>query len=62
MCAINPKHKKRFLLDVYTSLDITEEDFLNIVTLGALAAELTLNSKSATKLRWHIKETDQEAD
>lgn len=61
MCAINPTHKKRFILDVYTSdPEITEVDFLNKVIVRALRAEQTLNER--TDLRWHIKETDQQAD
>lgn len=61
MCAINPTHKKRLILDVYTSNpNITEDEFISAVLQYSLAAEQEMNS--CTELRWHIKETDQQAD
>lgn len=60
MCAINPKHKKRLVLDVYTSLDISKEVFEKLVFEQSLQAEIDLNKSHI--LRWHLKETKQEAD
>jgi hypothetical protein len=61
MCAINPRFKKRFLLDVYTSNPkMTKEDFEGLVIAHAVDIEQQLNSTPV--LRWHIKETDQEAE
>lgn len=60
MCAINPTHKKRIILDVYTSENITKEKFDSIVREQAFYLEVNLNKD--TRLRWHVKETDQEAD
>lgn len=60
MCAINPTHKKRLILDVYTSQDVSEHDFLNKVWDRALKVEQALNEKA--DLRWHLKETTQKAD
>lgn len=61
MCAINPVHKKRILLDIYTAdSSMTKEEFENIIIYKALAIEELLNE--STHLRWHIKETEQEAE
>jgi hypothetical protein len=60
MCAINPAHKKRFILDVYTSGDMSKEDFQDRAIGRALIAEIRLNERA--DLRWHVKETDQQAD
>lgn len=61
MCAINPTHKKRLILDVYTSHPtMTKEEFELSVLGKALAIELDLNSDGV--IRWHLKETDQQAD
>ena len=61
MCAINPAHKKRLILDVYTSnQEISQKEFENLVAEKAFQAELTLNQDP--RLRWHVKETKQEAD
>ena len=60
MCAINPTHKKRFILDVYTSRKFSEEEWNQIVIEAALKAEIDLNRDA--RLRWHLKETKQEAD
>lgn len=61
MCAINPVHKKRIILDVYTSdKRFTQETFNDLVIETSIMIELHLNT--TTSLRWHIKETNQEAD
>lgn len=55
MCAINPAHKKRLILDVYTSdTGMSSEEFQNKVIYNALQTEIILNEKSG--LRWHVKE------
>lgn len=61
MCAINPTHKKRLILDVYTAHPtMTEGEFLNLVLFKVLETEQELNKDG--KLRWHIKTSNQEAD
>lgn len=60
MCAINPTHKMRLVLDVYTSEQCDKYVFENRVIEAALKAETELNS--TTKLRWHLKMTKMEAD
>lgn len=61
MCAINPTHKKRFILDVYTAdPNMTNEKFIEFAVNSALSIEQELNS--TTRLRWHIKESKEEAD
>jgi len=54
MCAINPKHEKHFTISVYTSLDMTEEEFNNMVRVKLVGAETALNSDM--RLRWHVKD------
>ena len=56
MCAINPKHQRHFTLSVYTSLDMTQEQFDELVRTHACVMEMELNSDM--RLRWHIKEDD----
>lgn len=43
MCAINPKHKKRLILDVYTTMDITAEAFHERVMRLSFLMETELN-------------------
>jgi len=54
ICAINPKHEKHFTISVYTSLDMTEEEFNNMVRVKLVGAETALNSDM--RLRWHVKD------
>ena len=54
MCAINPKHEWHFTLSVYTSLDITKEQFQDLVISKVLELEARLNSDA--RLRWHVKD------
>ena len=49
MCAINPIHKKRLLLDVYTSQKIPKEVFIRAVIKHSLKMEQLLNE--STQLR-----------
>ena len=60
MCAINPVWKKRLLLDVYTSEKISLQQFEDFFLYKALEMEVNLNMDG--KLRWHLKETKQQAD
>lgn len=61
MCAINPVHKKRIILDFYTSdATKTKESFEERIISICLRFEQQVNAK--TKLRLHVKETNQEAD
>lgn len=61
MCAIKPAHKKRIILDVYTSdTRVTKEEFEDMVYRECLRMEIRFNS--TTGLRWHVKETKQKAD
>ena len=60
MCAINPKHKKRLVLDFYTSHKMTAAQFEMIVTDKACEAEQLINSYG--KIRVHVKFSDQEAE
>lgn len=54
MCAINPKHKKRLILDVYTTMDITAEAFHERVMRLSFLMETELNKDAS--LRWHLNE------
>ncbi len=60
MCAINPLHKKRLLLDLYTSHKMTQEEFEAHVLEWALKQEQTINTFG--NIRVHVKETEQQAD
>ncbi len=62
MCAINPTYKKRFIIDVYTSAKrMTREEFEDLALSSLTCVELQLNSVWP-HLRFHLKETTQEAD
>lgn len=61
MSAIDPKHKKRFVIDVYTSAEMTKQKFEDYATSVLVCKELELNSVHP-KLRWHLKTSNQEAD
>lgn len=60
MCAINPAHKKRIIFDVYTSdSEMSKEAFEELVLIKSLATEVRLNKDG--RLRWHVKESKEEA-
>jgi hypothetical protein len=61
MCAINPTHKVRYVIDVYTSNKMTRKEFDDAVLDALLGAEVKLNTDHAD-LRFHIKESEQEAE
>lgn len=61
MCAINPTHKKRFVFDVYTSQHVSKEFFEQCCMETLLEAEVKLNTEQPM-LRFHLKESTQEAD
>ena len=54
MCAINPKHQKHLMLSVYTSADMTKEQFDHLVQTKAVIMEAELNQDM--RLRWHVSE------
>ena len=56
MCAINPKHQLHFKLSVYTSLDMSEQEFGILVLEKMTNLEVKLNQDM--RLRWHIKEAE----
>lgn len=62
MCAINPAFKKRIILDIYTSdKRFTQKEFDDYALSISLSEELRLN-ELFPRLRFHVKETNQEAD
>jgi hypothetical protein len=54
MCEINPKHTKILRLEFFTSLDMSEEDFLLIIARIALEQEMMANKDA--RIRCHIHE------
>ena len=54
MCAINPAHHTRFVLDVYTSHNMTESEFEELSYGTITGIEVMLNEHG--KLRWHFSE------
>jgi hypothetical protein len=54
MCAINPKHKRKFIINVYTSHEMTQEEFSKLVYNKLLVTEISLNKDG--RLRWHVEE------
>lgn len=57
MCEINPTHKKFFRLEVFTSHPaMTEEEFIQLLSIKLLDTEMTLNASGM--LRFHIHEED----
>ena len=55
MCAINPVHKKRFIIDVYTSASsVSKTCFEDSAIAHLLDTEVYLNTNTA--YRWHVKE------
>ena len=62
MCAINPTHKKRFIIDCYTAFpNLTEEVFINELMNILLETEIQLNTNHPV-YRFHLKESKEQAD
>ena len=61
MCAINPTHKKRMVIDCYTSLPMSKTQFEQLLLETLLETEQDLNTINP-KLRFHLKESNQEAE
>jgi len=62
MCAINPVHKKRFIIDVYTSdSTFTKQEFEDFCLARLLCTELELNS-IWPRARFHLKESKEDAE
>ncbi len=57
MCEINPKHKKSFRLEVYTSHNIEKNNFIDTVSKILLSTEVNLNTEYPM-LRFHIHEEE----
>ena len=57
MCAINPKRQQHYTISIYTSLNMTQEEFDELVAQKLIAVENLLNTDS--RLRWHIKYQDE---
>lgn len=60
MCAINPKRQSELTLKVYTTKDMTDEDWQSLVAQKATEAEQSLNSDA--RLRWHVSWEDATND
>lgn len=61
MCAINPVHKKRIILDCYTSVKMTREEFEELLINIVITNEIFFNTEYPA-IRFHVKESMQEAD
>ncbi len=62
MCAINPVSKKRFVIDVYTSDKTLDQcHFEASAMIALLDIELQLNTEHP-RLRFHLKESTEQAD
>lgn len=58
MCAINPKYKKRYIIDVYTSdSKMTKEEFDYESRVALFQMEVELNTKYS-RFRFHLKESE----
>ena len=55
MCAINPKRQAHFTVSIYTSLDMDESEFMNLV--GNKLVELEAELNRDMRLRWHVSES-----
>lgn len=56
MCEINPKRKRLFDLEFFTSQDITDEQWENLVIKRLLFLEETFNEKGEIRVHIHEKE------
>jgi len=54
MCAINPKRERHFILSVYTTVEMTKEQFDHLAAEKAVIMEAELNQDM--RLRWHVKD------
>lgn len=52
MCEINPKHSAFFKLEAFTSVNMTEQEFQNLVIDKLLKIEMQLNKDA--RFRFHI--------
>jgi hypothetical protein len=57
MCALNPKHEQHFVISVYTSAEMGDEEFKLLVAQKMIQVEAQLNQDM--RLRWHVKETEE---
>ena len=56
MCEINPKHTKILRLEFFTSHEMTELEFENIVAENVLGMEMIANASG--RIRCHIHEVE----
>jgi predicted nuclease of predicted toxin-antitoxin system len=56
MCEINPKHKAFFKIEAFTTANINDSEFMELVCKELSMLELQLNSNSS--IRYHIHEMD----
>ena len=56
MCEINPKHTKIFRLEFFTSLNMTKEEFEELVIEHALEMESVANKDA--RIRCHVHEVE----
>lgn len=61
MCAINPAHKKRFIINVYTSDKSIDKKFFDEHSTVILT-EVEMELNIGTPFRWHLKESTEEAE
>lgn len=57
MCAINPKHHFKITINVYTSLDMSQETFKDITMAKILKTEHVLNEDM--RFRWHVVDFEE---
>lgn len=60
MCEINPKHKKFYRLEAFTSHDMTEYEFEYAVAMKLVSIENQLNEDG--RFRFHIHESEENRD
>lgn len=58
MCAINPKHHSRFVVDLYTSQELTDEQWTNLVMPRMLEIEQKLNEPGDVRAHVSISEVE----
>ena len=54
MCAINPRYQRHLTISVYTTHDMTEAEFVEMVYSKLFRIEVECNKDA--RLRWHLKE------
>jgi hypothetical protein len=60
MCEINPKRKKFFKLEFFTTAEMSNEEWFSEIYGNILALEQTFNKKGNIRVHVHQEETDSE--